>query len=297
MAIDDSPSQPLLSVVTAVLNAPERLLVTRACIENACAMGAGCEIEHIIVDGASGAPTQRVLAGMRASGAVVISEPDTGIYQAVNKGIRRARGQHIWVLHAGDSCTPQMVAALHAHLAADLDGLAAVKYFDCRLGQKYIVAPEEISSAIGLYNLSISHQSLIVPCHVYQRIGLYREDFRIVSDHIWMRAAHQGGVAFRKLSGFCVEMDDAGLSSGRTSASRNLFQREIISRTKLYYPFLADTLCEQIVLARDSQAIREDLRHYLQSSHGPVSASPHTWLDFQRVALDYLAIFEQRGVR
>ena len=127
MAIDDSPSQPLLSVVTAVLNAPERLLVTRACIENACAMGAGCEIEHIIVDGASGAPTQRVLAGMRASGAVVISEPDTGIYQAVNKGIRRARGQHIWVLHAGDSrvyrlrdATLQRLTTDHAHDHPDL---------------------------------------------------------------------------------------------------------------------------------------------------------------------------------
>lgn len=86
----DNPPKMLLSVITAVLDAPEHLRATRECLKEA-----GCAAEHVIVDGGSAAPTQAILRDATCNGARVISEIDEGIYQAVNKGLKVARGRYI----------------------------------------------------------------------------------------------------------------------------------------------------------------------------------------------------------
>jgi glycosyltransferase involved in cell wall biosynthesis len=58
--------------------------------------------EHVIVDGASTDETHVVLDDARREGRIVVSEPDNGIYDAMNKGTACASGRFVWFLNSGD---------------------------------------------------------------------------------------------------------------------------------------------------------------------------------------------------
>jgi glycosyltransferase len=60
-------------------------------------------IEHVFVDGASSDNTLEIINKECMRDKIVISEPDTGIYQALNKGIHLCRGEYIVVLHSDDA--------------------------------------------------------------------------------------------------------------------------------------------------------------------------------------------------
>ena len=60
------------------------------------------QVEHIVIDGASTDGTLKHLQAMQEGLAVLVSEPDRGIYEALNKGIRLASGDVVGFLHADD---------------------------------------------------------------------------------------------------------------------------------------------------------------------------------------------------
>ena len=86
-----------ISIITAVRNGAETL---RGCIESV--QKQTIPTEHIIIDGASTDGTFDIIAQYRSSIAKVISEPDNGIYDALNKGIKLASGEVIGLLHGDD---------------------------------------------------------------------------------------------------------------------------------------------------------------------------------------------------
>ncbi|MBV6404351.1 MAG: glycosyltransferase [Flavobacteriales bacterium] len=96
------------------------------------------DIEHIIVDGASpDAATQEVLRRIDDGRALVISEPDRGVYDAMNKGLARATGEVVGFVNAGDLLEgPEVIAALAAEFA---HGDADVLYGDANM-----VDPQDI---------------------------------------------------------------------------------------------------------------------------------------------------------
>src|SRR5688572_12008549 len=87
-----------VSIVTAVRNGAATIEGT---LQSVAAQRLA-DIEHVVIDGAS---TDATLAVVRAHGrhvAKVVSEPDTGVYDAFNKGLRHASGEFIGFLSAGD---------------------------------------------------------------------------------------------------------------------------------------------------------------------------------------------------
>lgn len=105
-------SAPLLAVITVCRNA-------QATIERALDSVAAQKfsaIEYIVVDGAS---TDATLSLVRARDGLVdrlISEPDTGIYNAMNKGVAVATGSFVWYLNADDAYLPGSLAAFLAQI-------------------------------------------------------------------------------------------------------------------------------------------------------------------------------------
>ena len=108
-----------VSIITTSLNAVGTI---RDCLESV--KGQTCpDVEHIVVDGASTDGTQAVLAEYTDSLAQVISEADRGIYDGMNKGLRRATGDVVGLLNADDMyCNPlvlEKVAAVFADEQVD----------------------------------------------------------------------------------------------------------------------------------------------------------------------------------
>ena len=89
-----------LSVVTVAYNAAATIGAT--CASVAAAAAAGVDLEHVVVDGASTDGTLEAIAPFRDRLACVVSEPDAGLYDAMNKGLQRAGGEFVAFLNADD---------------------------------------------------------------------------------------------------------------------------------------------------------------------------------------------------
>jgi glycosyltransferase involved in cell wall biosynthesis len=86
-----------ISVITVVKNAEKTIL---SCIDSVGQQT--IPAEHLIIDGLSNDRTVSVISGLANRRLRVVSEPDTGIYDAMNKGIRQASGDIIGILNADD---------------------------------------------------------------------------------------------------------------------------------------------------------------------------------------------------
>ena len=88
---------PLISIITITYNAAEVLNPTMDSVNSQTFD----DYEHIIIDGASKDDT--LLIARRFASARILSEPDRGLYDAMNKGLKMARGQYVIFLNAGDT--------------------------------------------------------------------------------------------------------------------------------------------------------------------------------------------------
>ena len=177
-------SLPKISVITATYNAKETLLDA---IESILAQNY-CNVELVVIDGGSTDGTTELLAPYRDRIDVYISEPDEGIYDALNKGISHATGDVIGFLHADDLFADEFVLSTVAEAFA-ADGVNAV-YGDLVYISK--VTPDKVirywkSGEYAVKKLKQGwmppHPTFYVRCEVYQRFGAFDRSFRIAADY------------------------------------------------------------------------------------------------------------------
>ncbi|AYG94285.1 glycosyltransferase [Brevundimonas naejangsanensis] len=236
-----SNEMPLVSVVTVVRNRAAPLAQT---IESVRAQTYGA-IEHIVVDGGSTDETLDVIRRYADGLASWTSEPDEGIYDAINKGIRRATGDYVLILHAADTYEPDFVERL-VQAAPRADEVVYSSYTHGARSVKSSV----MTDGVFLHHLGINHSAFLVPKAVYERVGLYDPGLRIVSDAIWMRRAREMGVAFRLIEGRGLYFAEGGLSSAQSEAHRRLVIREWVNSYRLFFPFLPEDVAEALYLYR-----------------------------------------------
>ncbi len=111
----DSDCTPFFSIVTITLNDLAGWLVTRASIEAQSV----ADFEWIVIDGASTDGTRAELASCRLPNLVYTSEKDTGLYNAMNKGLAQTRGRYVIFMNAGDGfADPNVLAAVKQRISA-----------------------------------------------------------------------------------------------------------------------------------------------------------------------------------
>lgn len=156
-----SRNRPLVSVITVVYNGGSTLEDTI----NSVLAQTYSPIEYLIVDGNSSDNTLDIIRRHESRLAFWVSEPDNGIYHAMNKGIKHARGEWIIFMNAGDRFfSPTSVADTYARqIAADVSavyGGVEVRFDNYQEGLKKIV-PAKSTDDIWK-GMICSHQSLFV---------------------------------------------------------------------------------------------------------------------------------------
>ncbi len=96
-----------VSIITVCYNAASTIMDTLESV----ATQIGVEIEHIVVDGDSKDGTQALVAAYQGSEVTLYSEPDDGLYDAMNKGVARAKGDIVAFLNADDVYAHERVVA------------------------------------------------------------------------------------------------------------------------------------------------------------------------------------------
>ena len=151
------------------------------------------DFEHVVVDGASTDGSVEVIRKYADSfeGCIKwISEPDKGIYNAMNKGIGMASGDYIQILNSGDSLvsdnvTERMSAALESTgFPSILYGNMLKDMPDGRIVRDRSFAGQDIT-LLGFYNGTLNHSPTYIRRNLFEKYGLYDESLKIVSDWKW----------------------------------------------------------------------------------------------------------------
>lgn len=191
----ESSDEPLVSLVTVARNAGKLIGETIASVADQTYRN----IEYIVVDGASSDTTLDVV---RANVAVTrwISEPDDGIYDAMNKGIALSTGRYVKLINADDVLPPDSVErAVDAFksLPAGWCVYGDIRLMDLQATQYGFLTMDDVTR----YRSPFLHPAWYVPASVYAQQGLYRTDFRISSDYEYNLRVRKAGVQFHHVGG------------------------------------------------------------------------------------------------
>lgn len=171
-------TRPRISVVTVCFNSARTL---RRTLESVAGQNHP-NIEYIVVDGGSTDGTLAIVGEYRHVVDKMVSEPDAGIYDAMNKGLRMATGDWIHILNSDDYyAAPDVLAA-----ALPLLDPERTNYF--RMWREYADGRRELQDwEYSRWRLFVSaflpHPGLIVSRRQYETVGLYDTRYRIAADH------------------------------------------------------------------------------------------------------------------
>jgi glycosyltransferase involved in cell wall biosynthesis len=204
-----------VTIITAVYNGGRSISTTLRSV----ARQDYRSIEHIVVDGASTDDTVEVIRSNNERVALLISEPDSGVYEAFNKGLRRATGDVVAFLNAGDSYeSPDAVSKAIAEFsvpgtqAVFADVLIVDATDEARIVRRY--SSKRFSPRAMTYGLMPAHPSLFLRREVYERVGEYDTRFRIAGDfELCLRAFAKLPIQYRYIPEALVRMPRGGLSN------------------------------------------------------------------------------------
>ncbi len=155
-------------------------------------------IEWIIVDGASKDGTVEYVNNSiisRWGRTVFLTEPDKGIFDAMNKGIERSSGEYLLFLNSGDTLEYRLneVAKLNSTLE-DINVFGITKVDKFNRPAKWHGMSEEPDLLKGI---PLPHQSTIVKKTVFNEIGGYDLNYKLLADHDFFSRAYVRGYKFK----------------------------------------------------------------------------------------------------
>jgi len=231
---------PTISVITICYKEPpEKIHFTFSSI----ASQSYPHIEWIVVDGGSGEETLAAIGEYAGKIAKLISEPDDGIYDAMNKGIASAHGDFLLFMNVRDRLIEPSVLSRMA------DFIIANPGYDCYYGDAVYFDPKNATSYLGrqerkvgrfqLHYGMISHQATLSSRRMYDRIGPFDKSYRIIADKEWILRSVANGARWKHTGITVSEYETGGISSDpaarKDDTSRVLRQYYGLPERALYY--------------------------------------------------------------
>lgn len=211
-----------LSVITVVLNCVDTIERTIKSVINQPVK----DIEYIVIDGGSTDGTLNVIKKYSAQINYWISEPDKGLYHAMNKGIKKAAGEWVAFMNADDWYEPSAFlefCAVAEQSSSDII-YGKVNKFENGIKTGYLgISQTTNPEAIHGGNI-YCHQGLFIKRKLFEEIGLYDCQYKTLADYDWILKAHNKGIT-PEFADFCV----ANFTMGGISSSKNaLYENRIL---------------------------------------------------------------------
>jgi glycosyltransferase involved in cell wall biosynthesis len=241
--------QPTISIVTVARNAAPSIEATLTSVLRQSYP----HIEHVVVDGASTDGTRERIESCRDGIAKFVSEPDEGIYQAMNKGLSMAIGEFVLFLNADDTLVHRdaikaaVAGIAAAHGDAEVYHGGIVRY-DSVNGRADIWRPEAVNE-VSLFRGALPHPATFYRRRVFDRVGGFDESYRIAGDYEWAVRAHlKHGCGFAPIAALVAVFTQGGVSSGPELAATNV--REMKRTVAAHYSPSQARRCRIIVRFR-----------------------------------------------
>jgi glycosyltransferase involved in cell wall biosynthesis len=175
-------------------------------------------IEYIVIDGGSKDNTNEIILKYKDVVTSHISEPDNGLYDAMNKGVQVATGDVVGILNSDDVLADEFV------IEKIVDGFSDVSV-DAVYSDLVYVSENDLNKPTRLYSskvfskrmirfgIMLPHPTFYVKKECYMQLGLYKTDYRVAADFELLTRFISQGIKIQRLPFISVKMREGGVSS------------------------------------------------------------------------------------
>ncbi len=213
-----------LSIITICYNEPD--------VRNTCESivnQSWQDFEWIVIDGGSNKDTLEVFEEYKQRINKFVSEPDNGIYDACNKGIRLAEGEFVQFLNAGDSYyDSDVLMKVFAGKEYDADVLYGEQYevYKDNPHKSGVTKSPDVIDKNYLINSCLNTPAVFIKRKLFETFGMFNEEYKIVSDYEKFIVFFLNGVKFQHLDEVVAAFDKNGISSSTASQSLHIKERD-----------------------------------------------------------------------
>lgn len=224
-----------ISIITVCFNSEETIVSTL----NSVLSQTYHDIEHIIIDGGSTDRTTDILHQYNFKNKIIVSEPDEGIYDAMNKGIKLAKGDVITILNSDDIYqSPSTISDVMKDIVDNPEKdifLGDVVFFNKNNFNKIFryYSAKNFRSKLLLDGIMPPHPSSFIKKKIYNNFGLYKKSLSIAADfEMFLRLFIVNKLDFFYTNKVIVRMRSGG-KSGKNLKTYFTSTKEIVESFKI----------------------------------------------------------------
>lgn len=216
--------KPKITIITVCYNAPNLRQTCDSVIAQTFQ-----DFEWVVIDGGSNKKTLDIFEQYRDRMDFFVSEPDGGIYNAMNKGIAHANGEYLLFLNAGDALYSKYSLERFIDEGLDTDIIYAnIQSYACGIA---IMQPDKLDTIFWLTS-TLPHQATLIRAELFKLYGPYNENYKIVSDYEkWVQFIYANHCSYKHINFMSSIFDCTGTSS------TNKFDAERADVIKKYIPY------------------------------------------------------------
>lgn len=200
-------AQPLVSLITIVYNGEKHLEKTiQSVLDQSYA-----HIEYIIIDGGSQDSSVSIIRKYESQLAFWVSEPDKGISDALNKGIKVSKGDLIGFINADDWLEPDAITNVVKSYTPD-----TIIYGDVTFWVDGTKTCSTKSDHTRLREgMTMAHPAVYVPKKFYDAYGMFNINYKVAMDYDLLLRFYMNKTPFKKINSILVNMNLGGVSDNR----------------------------------------------------------------------------------
>lgn len=197
------------------------------------------DFEFIIIDGASTDGSKELIEHHSGKISYWVSEPDQGIYPAMNKAIRIARGDYVYFLNSGDILYDEsVIGKVIPHLDLSQGICYGNLIYQEEKGQEPWIFPDQLSFSFFLTG-NINHQACFIKRSLFNDLFFYNENYKIVSDwEFLIFAICKQNIPYKHIGMLIAIYDTTGVSSNANN--REMMNRDKDQTLQKYFPLFVN---------------------------------------------------------
>lgn len=231
---ESRPGAPLVTIITVCFNSAKTIEQTFRSVRNQTYDN----IEYVVVDGASTDGTVDIIMAHENLIDYYVSEPDKGLYYAMNKGLELARGEYILILNSDDwyeNSAVQLLVEAKSYSGRDFVG-ALASHVDEANRKTETLRPMPFDDSAYL-RMPLRHETMLIPASLYDRVGKYNTDYAIIADRDLTARLFDLGATFYEVQRPVLNFRVTGVSS--TNITGLKLERNLLLSQQ--FPYLSES--------------------------------------------------------
>lgn len=169
-------------------------------------------LEYIIIDGGSSDETMNIVNKYKDYISYVVSEPDKGISDAFNKGIKASNGEIIGIINSDDLLLPNALDTINTNYTENTDiYVGALKIYDPE-SMRFNIANPSTEYSVKSRDMIVCHPSTFITRKTYDKFGLYKINYRYMMDLDLLIRMSQGGARIKSIDNVLVQFTCGGVT-------------------------------------------------------------------------------------